>query len=68
MRKDKKCLKRKNSNWSPKSMKGNFIREHREYVIKQIIEKMSDYKVGSKVLLNTLKTIEYFLLNCSVSF
>ena len=32
------------------------------------MDKLSDYKIGSKVLLSTLKSIEYFILNCTVSF
>lgn len=32
------------------------------------MDKLSDYKIPSKSLLSTLKTIEYFILNCSVSF
>ena len=49
-------------------MNGNIIRENRDYAIRSIVDKLSDYKIESKVLLNTLKTIEYFILNCSVSF
>jgi hypothetical protein len=32
------------------------------------VDKLSDYKIASKCLLNTLKTIEYLIVNCSVSF
>jgi hypothetical protein len=49
-------------------MKGKLIREYREYAIKTIVDKLSDYKIGSKILLNTLKTIEYLILNCSITF
>ena len=58
----------RDSNQYPKSMRGQLIRENRDYAIKTIIEKLSDYKIASKVLLNTLKTIEYLILNCNISF